>query len=143
MDPLVFPAPQDRLRRGANRRTPTGRAARVRVGRHDSVARYRAVLEATARRANGIRATAAAYLTGLGADAEFIRRFASQFGKAATRIHRDRLHAEPALDGLAIISARGRHGARHPRLIEVNTYPVAILAHAARSYPRTATLIGA
>jgi len=61
------------------------RANRVRTGNHMSVARRLAVLDAYVARFNVGRLTAASYLTKvLGMNADFVRRFASGFGKTAT-----------------------------------------------------------
>lgn len=115
------------------------RANRVLVGTHNSVTRLRSVLANLVSRVNGNHATAAAYLTStLGADAEFVRRYGSVYGKAATKAYREQYGTDPARDGLAVVRRNG-----HPALVRVNTYPRAVLADAAAHCPRTAALIGA
>lgn len=116
--------------------TPISRRAnRARIGRSGTVTRLRAVLVNLAARFNGRRATAAEFLASIGADAEFVRRYGSVFGKTATKILRER-GVEPKRNGLAVIV---RH--RHAALVEVNTYPVDVLAAAAKQYARTAPLL--
>lgn len=116
--------------------TPTSRRAnRTRIGRSNSATRLRAVLARLTARFNGHRFTAAEFLASIGADADTIRRYASQVGKHATRISREQ-GVEPKRNGLAVIV---RH--RHAALVEVNTYPVDVLAAAAKQYARTAALL--
>lgn len=118
--------------------TTLGRHQRNRVGSSTSTTRLRAVLANLAARVNSNRATAADYLANvLGADADFVRRYGSVFGKTATKLMRES-GTEPTRNGLAVVI---RH--RHASLVEVNTYPVEVLAAAARAYGRTAALIGA
>lgn len=113
----------------------SSRAARTRVGHHMSVARRYAVLDAYAARFNAGRATAAGYLTEiLGVDAEFVRRFASGFGKAATAAHRTRTGNSPLRNCIARV---GR------RFVQCASYDLRDLAEAARTFPRTAALINA
>lgn len=113
-----------------------GRAHRVLAGASNSVTRLRTVLASLAARVNGNRVTAADYLTNvLGADADFVHRYGSVYGKTATKLMRES-GAEPKRNGLAVVT---RH--RHASLVEVNTYPVEILRAAAANYARTATLL--
>jgi hypothetical protein len=114
---------------------PTSRRAnRARIGRSDSATRLRAVLANLTARHNGLRATAAEFLASIGADADTIRRYASQLGIRTSKLMRE-LGAEPARNGLAVITRR-----RHAALVEVNTYPRELLAAAAVDYNRTAHL---
>jgi hypothetical protein len=71
-------------------------------------------------------------MASIGADADTIRRYASQLGIRTSKLMREQ-GTEPARDGLALVG--------HCRLVEVNTYPVAVLAAAAKSYGRTAALL--
>lgn len=123
-------------RKGEARPVKTGRAARVRVGRFNSVARRRDVLARLVERVNAGRTTAAEYLTGIGADAEFIRRFASPFGREIAKQYRTKFGTEPVKAGLALV---------HRRLVRVFAYAtdeLPILDAAARTYARTAALVG-
>lgn len=114
------------------------RTGRALTGAHNSTDRLRAVLANLVARVNGDRLTAASYLAQVGADAEFIRRYGSAYGKTATGIHRETYGTDPARDGLAVVTRHGR-----PALVRVNTYPTAVLAKAAARYARTAEMIGA
>jgi hypothetical protein len=116
--------------------TPTGRRAnRVRIARSNSATRLRAVLANLTARFNGRRATAAEFLASIGADADTIRRYASQVGKITTKLMREQ-GVEPKRNGLAVIV---RH--HHAALVEVNTYPRELLAAATRQYGHTAHLL--
>lgn len=123
-------------RRGEHKPVKTGRAARVRVGTFNSVARRQAVLQAVADRHNTGKTTAAQYLTDvLGADAEFVHSYASPYGKACAKVFREQYGAEPQRSGLAV---RGR------RLVAVLAYSedeVQVLDKGAREYRRTAELL--
>lgn len=131
----IRPRPADHFRKGEAVPQRTGRAARIRIGHHMSVARRHAVLDALCARVNGGRLTAAAYLSGvLGADERFVRSYASPFGRAVARAFRQAHGCEPARDGLA------RHGRR---LMRCFTYDEAALAAGALAYARTAELVAA
>lgn len=116
----------------------TGRAARVRIGTFDSVARRQAVLAATVERFNRGKVTTADYLASvLGASADFVRSYASPYGRAVAKVYREQFGAEPGRNGLAV---RGR------RLVRVAAYSEAersILDQGAREYARTAALLAA
>lgn len=112
------------------------RTARIRIGHHMSVARRYAVLDAHVARHNAGRATAAAYLTEvLGADANFVRRFASGFGKAATAAHLARTGAKPRRNCIARVGRR--------RFVECFSYDLRDLVEAAHTFKHTATLVNA
>ncbi|HEY8977709.1 MAG TPA: hypothetical protein VIN75_26075 [Burkholderiaceae bacterium] len=124
------------LRKGENRPAKTGRAARVRAGTFNSVARRADVLRRLAERVNTGRTTTATYLGTLGADEAFIASYASPYGRAVAKVYREKFGAEPERSGLAV---RGRH------LLRVFAYSadeLPILDAAARAYNRTATLVG-
>jgi hypothetical protein len=132
--PAPRPRPADHYRPGENTPAKTGRAARTRVGHHMSVGRRHDVLDALVSRTNGDQITAAAYLAELGADADFIKSYASPFGKAIARVYRE-VGREPERIGLARV---GR------RLVPVFAYAEAdrqLLDAAAQAYPRTAALL--
>lgn len=130
--------PADRLRKGRQRPVLSGRAARTRVGSHMSVQRRYAVLDALVRRTNAGKVTTAQYLADVvGADADFVRRFAAPYGKAVAKAYRDEYGAEPSKSGLA---RRGR------MLLSCFAYgadDLPVLDKGARTYRRTAELLGA
>jgi len=112
------------------------RANRVRTGSHMSTARRLAVLDAYVARVNAGRLTAASYLTKvLGVNADFVRRFASGFGKAATAAHRARTGISPRRDSIARVGRR--------RFVECFSYDLCDLAEAARTFVHTAAFINA
>lgn len=134
--PSPRPQPADRCRKGAVALAKTGRAARTTVGHHMSAARRLAVLDAHAARFNAGRATAASYLTDvLGASADFVRRFASGFGKAATAAHRARTGNDPQPDCIARVGRR--------RFVQCFSYDPRDLDEAARTFVRTAGFLAA
>lgn len=134
--PGVRPATVDHRRPGEAPPQRTGRAARVRIGHHMSVVRCYAVLNAHVARFNAGRATAASYLTEvLGVDGEFVRRFASGFGKAATAAHRAHTGDNPQRDCIARIGRR--------RFVQCFSYDLRDLDEAARTFPRTAAVLSA
>lgn len=134
--PAPRPRPADRRRKGESAPLKTGRAARVPTGHHMSVTRRIAVLEAHVARFNTGRATAASYLTEvLGVDADFVRRFASGFGKAATAAHRARTGNDPQRDCIARVGRR--------RFVRCFSYDLCDLVMAARTFPRTAAFLNA
>ncbi len=133
--PARRPRPADHFRKGERAPQRHGRAARVRVGHHMSVARRHAVLDALCARVNGARPAAATYLAGvLGVDEKFLRSYASPFGRAVAKAWREAHGCEPARDGLA------RHGRR---LVGCFTYDETALAAGAAAYARTAALLAA
>lgn len=112
------------------------RAVRTRIGHHMSVARRLAVLDAHVARFNAGRATAASYLTEtLGVNADFVRRFASGFGKAATAAHRARTGNDPQRNCIARVGRR--------RFVQCSSYDLCDLAEAARTFARTAAFLNA
>jgi len=112
------------------------RTARVRTGNHMSVARRLAVLDAYVARVNAGRLTAASYLAEvLGVNADFVCRFASGFGKAATAAHRARTGISPRRDSIARVGRR--------RFVECFSYDLCDLAEAARTFVHTRNLIAA
>jgi len=123
-------------RRGEHKPVKTGRAARIRVGNHMSVARRQAVLAAVADRHNTGKTTAAQYLADvIGADEAFVHSYASPYGKACAKVYREQFGAEPQRCGLAV---RGR------RLVAVLAYSedeLPVLAKGAAEYRRTAELL--
>jgi hypothetical protein len=125
-------------RKGEQKIVKTGRAARVLVGRFNSPARRAYVLSRVVERVNTGRTTTAAYLADvLGADDAFIHSYASPYGRTVAKIYREKFGAEPVKAGLAL---RGR------KLLRVFAYTadeLPILDDAARTYKRTAALIGA
>lgn len=132
--PAPRPRPADRYRKGESAPLKTGRAARTRTGHHMSIARRIAVLDARVARFNARRATAASYLTEvLGVDADFVRRFAPGFGKAATAAYRARTGDSPPCDCIARIGLR--------RFVECASYDLCDLDAAARAFPRTAAFL--
>lgn len=127
---LSLPKPQDHLPKQPHRpaRKP---------GAFNSVARRLHNLRLVAARVNAGRVTVAEYLTGLGADADTIRRYASVLGKHVKAAYAAKFDAEPARDGLAVV---GRHLAR---CFVYEPGDTEILRTATANYNRTAALIGA
>lgn len=136
LHPAARPATADHRRPADAAPQRTGRAARVRVGHHMSVARRRAVLDALCARFNGALITAAAYLRGVvGADEEFVDRYGSAFGTKVSKAYQATFGRKPQRFGLA------RRGLR---LFEAFVYSVDeafVLGEAARSYDRTRALL--
>lgn len=132
------PATSDRLRKGVSAPVKTGRAARVRVGHHMSVARRHAVLDAHIGRVNAAAGviTAAGYLTDvLGASAAFVAAYAPPFGTAVAKAYREQFDAEPRRDGLS------RRGLRLFSCFAYRANEAAVLEAGVRSYRRTAELL--
>lgn len=134
--PIMWPAPTGRHRKGVAVPPRTGRAARVRTGHHMSAQRQVAVLDALVARVNTGRITAAEYLTGvLGADEEFVRRYASPFGRHVAQAYRAAFGMEPAKAGLA------RRGTRLVPCFAYTAAEVPVLYEAALAYGRTRELL--
>lgn len=154
---LSLPKPLDHLRRGESRPGKIGRAGRFLVGSFKSVGRRRSVLKnfltrrallhfllaEQATRHNEALAeagtlTAAIYLREVvKAPADYIKKYASAFGRKAADAYRELFGAEPAMHGLTVIG-------NHPRLAAIATYgPHAhmALAAATRTHKKTADLI--
>lgn len=114
------------------------RAHRARVGHHMSVARRHAVIDAWVDRtntANGVTTTATYLRDVIGADADFIHRYASPYGTAVAKAYRAVYGANPAKTGVA------RRGVR---IFDAYGYTDAdVLDAGARAYARTAALIAA
>lgn len=120
---------------------PTCRATRARVGHHMSIGRRHAVIDNNARHLNARRGiiTAAQYLTdALGADTDFVRRFASPYGGAVRKVYEAEFGAKPPQTGIARVGRRLFDG-----VYAYTAEHLAILAEAARSYSKTAALIAA
>lgn len=132
------PRPADHFRKGENAPQRHGRAARVRVSHHMSVARRTAFVGTLVARWNAGRVTAEAWLAeSLGADAEFVRRYASPFGREVAKVYRARFGAEPPRSGSAW---------RSRMLVDCFAYSaeeLPTLEEAARTYKRTALLLAA
>lgn len=132
------PRPADHFRKGEHAPLRTGRAARVRIGHHMSVARRAAFVGALVARWNTGRVTAEAWLATVpGVDAEFVRRYASPFGREVAKVYRARFGTEPVRAGSAW---------RSRMLVDCFAYSaeeLPALEEAARSYKRTALLLAA
>jgi len=136
--PAPRPRPVGRHRKGEAVPVKTGRAARVRVGHHMSVARQDAVLDVLVARSNFGRITTAQYLAQfLGADEAFIASYASPFGRAVAKVYRATFGTEPVKSGLA------RRGHRLIPCFAYGASELDVLAKAARTYRRTAELMAA
>lgn len=134
--PIVWPALTGRHRKGDAVPPKTGRAARVRVGNHMSVARRHAVLDALVERVNTGRITAAEYLTDvLGADEAFVHSYASPFGRQVARAYRQTFGCEPVKAGLA------RRGVRLVPCFAYTADEAFVLYEAALAYGRTLELL--
>lgn len=99
-------APRDKQAKAAPVRT--GRAGRVRVGRHDSPQRQRDILLRLADRVNagaGIT-TVAGELRARGASDELVRRYGSAVGRKVAAAYRTNAEAEPEQAALAVIGHR-------------------------------------
>lgn len=102
-------------------------------GRFNSPARRAYNLRLIAARVNAGQHTAAGYLADeLHADADFVRRYSSSYGKTAAAVYREQYQAEPVKSGLDV---RGHH------LVRVYAYTVAVLEKAAARYARTQPLL--
>ena len=113
------------------------RAHRVLTGAFKSVARRHAVLNALTARYNEGTITAGQYLTEvLGADDEFSAAYDSPFGKAIKKAYIALHDAEPAKLRLVAVGRR-----LHRKIGYLLGEPA--LEIGARTYPRTAALIGA
>ena len=136
--PAVRPLTADHRRPGEAAPQRAGRAARVRVGHHMSVARRRAVLDAFCARCNGALITAAAYLRGVvGAGEEFVDRFGSAFGTKVSKAYQAAYGGKPVQFGVA------RRGLRLFSAFAYTADEAFVLGEAARSYDRTCALISA
>lgn len=136
--PAARPVTADHRRPGGAAPQRTGRAARIRVGHHMSVARRRAVLDALCARSNGALITAAAYLRAVvGADEEFVDRFGSAFGTKASKAYQAAYGQKAERVGIA------RRGLRLFTVFAYAADEAFVLAAAASSYGRTRALIAA
>lgn len=114
-----------------------GRAARVRVGNHMSVARRHAVLDAYTTRVNGTLITVASYLAGLGASRVFVDRYSAAFGIKVSKAYQAKFGHKPFRTALA---------ARGMRLFGVFAYTAderQILDQVAGDYDKTRYLLAA
>lgn len=122
-------------RRGENRPTKSGRAARIRVASTMSLARRTAVLTATVNRVNAGTVTAGQYLTEiLGADPDYAAKYDSPYGRFVRRAFIALHGEEPARIRLALV------GTRMHRKVGYRIDEPALEA-AARLYPRTASFV--
>lgn len=136
--PTARPATADHRRPGDAAPQRTGRAARIRVGHHMSVARRCAVLDAFCARRNGALITAAAYLRSLvGADEAFVDRFGSAFGTKVSKAYQAAYGHKTEHIGIA------RRGLRLFNAFAYRATEAHVLDEAARDYDRTRNLIAA
>lgn len=117
-------------------RSATTRASRTRIGNAMSVSRRHAVLDAFVTRVNAGLVTTAAYLADVvGADSEFVRRYAGSFGKVAKATYIAEFGTEPQRCGIA------RVGTKLFAAFAYGVDALPVLDKAARTYKRTAELL--
>lgn len=126
------------------------RATRALVGTATSAKRHRAVVAATAARWNAANhpapyLTVAGYMANvLRADADFVRRYAPVLGGHVRRAYAKKYGTNPT--GSVLVTVGRGPALAHPRLVNATAYEpgdIAILNDAAKTYERTAALIGA